>query len=251
MALFYQESKVYAGVWGIAITLGDLYVLTPRQKTLKLKAAKIQEAFDCDVLDLAWRSVVVGDRPDPEDVAAWSRPRQNDDVLRNWYPPEVGELPLPLARVICQRANCWWDAELRRRYAKAALGVIAAIFLVTVTIALIGHFRMDQWLLTVVLPLVPVFILGLRQFSEQKEAADRMDVLRHHAERIWRELLAGAPAESITQQSRELQDEIFDHRRRNPLIFDWVYRLLRDHQEELMNRAASDLIEEARTRLNL
>jgi uncharacterized membrane protein len=251
LALFYQESKVYAGFWGLAITLLDLVALTPWQKTLKIKAAKIQEEFDCDVLNLPWRSVAVGDRPDPEDVAAWSSPGKNDDVLRNWYPPAVGDLPLPLARVICQRANCWWDAELRRRYAKGALGVIAGIFLVTITIALAGHFRMDQWLLTIVLPLVPVFILGLRQSIEQKEAADRLDVLRRHTERIWRELLAGASAESVTQQSRELQDEIFDHRRRNPLIFDWIYRLLRDQQEELMNRAASDLIEEARTRLNL
>jgi SMODS-associating 4TM effector domain len=68
---------------------------------------------------------------------------------------------------------------------------------------------------------------------------------------MWAEILTGASDENVTRESRELQDEIFDHRRRNPLIFDWIYNLLRDGQEEQMNRAAAGLIEEAQTRLRL
>jgi len=67
---------------------------------------------------------------------------------------------------------------------------------------------------------------GLISTAGGSEAADRLDGLRRHAERIWGEILAGSSDDRITQQSRELQDEIFDHRRRNPLIFDWVYNLL-------------------------
>jgi len=35
----------------------------------------------------------------------------------------------------------------------------------------------------------------------------------------------------------------------NPLIFDWIYQRLRNRQEEQMNRSATELVEEARTRL--
>jgi hypothetical protein len=120
--------------------------------------------------------------------------------------------------------------------------------MVTLIIGLAGKFRIDQWLMTGIAPLIPVLILGLRQSAEQKEAAERLDALRRHAERMWNDILAGESAEEATQQARELQDEIFDHRRRNPLIFDWIYNLLRNRQEEQMNKAASALIEQARSK---
>jgi hypothetical protein len=252
LGLLFSQTKTYAALWGIGVTLLDLVLFTPWQKSLKVKAARIQEAFDCDVLELEWRGIRVGARPDPEEVAAWSRPDGRGDAgLRGWYPSAVGQLPLPLARVICQRANCWWDAELRRRYSRAALAVIGVILTISVITGAAGRFPLDQWILTGIAPLLPVFVLGLRQSIEQKEAADRLDALRRHAERIWGELLSGASAERMTALSRELQDDIFDHRRRNPLIFDWIYNLLRNHQEEQMNRAASELIEEAKRRLSL
>jgi hypothetical protein len=253
LSVFFPDTKVYAAMWGIGVTLLDLTLFTPWQKSLKTTAAKIQEAFDCDVLGLEWRSIRAGSRPDPEDIAQWSAPsgRDPDAGLKDWYPPAVGHLPLPLARAVCQRANCWWDAELRRRYARGAQAIVGAILAITVITGVVGHFRLDQWLLAGIAPLVPVFMLGLRQSMEQQEAAGRLDGLRRHAERIWDEILAGGSEDRITQNSRELQDEIFDHRRRNPLIFDWIYNLLRNRQEEQMNRAASDLIEDARTRLRL
>jgi hypothetical protein len=252
MGILAPDTKAYAALWGIGVTLLDLILFTPWQKTLKRKAAKIQEAFDCDVLSLEWRFIHVGPRPDPEDLTQWSRFRSADEpTVQNWYPTTVGELPLPLARVICQRANCWWDAELRRRYARAALAIIAVIFAITLVTGLAGHFTIDHWILNGVTPLVPVFILGMRQLIDQKEAADRLDALRRHAEGIWQETLAGIQEDRVTQQSRELQDEIYNHRCRNPLIFDWIYKLLWNRQEEQMNRAASDLVEEARSRLKL
>jgi hypothetical protein len=131
------------------------------------------------------------------------------------------------------------------------MGVVATILAITVMTGIVGHFQVEQWILTGVAPLLPVFMLGLRQSIEQRDAADRLDALRRHAEKMWSDILAGASDDKITQQSRELQDEIFDHRRRNPLIFDWIYSLLRNRQEEQMNRAAADLIEEAQTRLRL
>ena len=253
LGIFSPQTKIYAAVWGIGVALLDLAFFTPQQKTLKAKAAKIQEAFDCDVLGLNWRSIHVGSRPDSEEIMEWSSPRHADPKakLKDWYPPAVGQLPLPLARAVCQRANCWWDAELRRRYARASIWVVATILAITVITGIIGHFQVEQWILTGVAPLLPVFMLGLRQSIEQRDAADRLDALRRHAEKMWSDILASASDDKITQESRELQDEIFDHRRRNPLIFDWIYSLLRNRQEEQMNRAAADLIEEAQTRLRL
>jgi hypothetical protein len=248
LGMFSPESKVYAGVWGFAIAALDLFVFTPWQKALKSKAAKIQEAFDCDVLCLDWRSIKAGSRPDPEDVRRWSASTKSDPdkKTRDWYPIVVGQIRLPLARIVCQRANCWWDAQLRRRYARASQAVVVSVMVLTVFAGIIGRFRVDQWILSGVIPLLPVVVLGLRQSSEQMEAANRLDNLRKHTDRLWSEALAGAPDDQVTVQSRELQDEILDHRSRDSLIFDWIYDRLRNEQEDQMNRAAEDLVAEAK-----
>jgi hypothetical protein len=51
--------------------------------------------------------------------------------------------------------------------------------------------------------------------------------------------------ESTKAQSRFLQDEIFDGRKRNQLIFDFIFKILRPHTELEMNRGAGTLVKEA------
>lgn len=52
--------------------------------------------------------------------------------------------------------------------------------------------------------------------------------------------------DELTIESRELQDEIYDCRCKNPLIFDWIYdRLKRDHEVQ-MNIGAEALVAEAK-----
>ena len=63
--------------------------------------------------------------------------------LKDWYPPVVGDLPLPLARAICKRANCWWDAELRRRIPHVAVAVMVVIFAISTVSGIIGHFQVE------------------------------------------------------------------------------------------------------------
>lgn len=77
--------------------------------------------------------------------------------------------------------------------------------------------------------------LGYQQWMEHREAADRLDRLREHGERSWREALKDHNASTVEQDSRALQDEIFDGRKRNPLVFDLVFKRLRADQEAQMN----------------
>jgi hypothetical protein len=60
------EVRGFAAVWGALISFADLLWLTPWQKRLRERAARIQEAFDCDVLQLSWNDIKVGRSPDPE-----------------------------------------------------------------------------------------------------------------------------------------------------------------------------------------
>jgi hypothetical protein len=71
-----------------------------------------------------WNTFLVGSRIDPEDVfadACRSSATRTSKRLMNWYPLAVKELPLHLARLVCQRTNLWYDSALRKRYRRVLL----------------------------------------------------------------------------------------------------------------------------------
>ncbi|MGJ5672795.1 MAG: S-4TM family putative pore-forming effector [Nostochopsis sp.] len=62
-------------------------------------------------------------------------------------------------------------------------------------------------------------------------------------------LLQKVISKKLTQQDLEiesysLQTQIYDNRRRSPLILDWLYSRLRREHEEQMNKGAESLIQE-------
>lgn len=250
VVVFFPEFKAYSAFWGITATILDTVLFNPWQKSLKQKAARIQELFDCDVLQMDWRELKVGSRHDAETVAEAAskhkRKEQDFQKLKNWYPVSVGKLPLHLARIVCQRANCWWDAELRRRYAMVMMSIVGSLTLFVFLLGIIGGITLENFFLVVLAPLLPVFTFGIRQFNEHRESANTLDRLKGHSEKLWDKAVSGKfTPEELAIASRELQDEIYDHRKRSPLVFDWIYRRLRNTHEEQMNKGAEALVEEA------
>jgi Flp pilus assembly protein TadB len=250
IAAVIPQLRVYVAFWGILVTLLDIIVFTPRQKLLQEKAAKIQQLFDCDVLQMDWSKLNSGSRPEPEAVVEASlkhkRTDPNYSKLQNWYPVSVGQLQIHLARLICQRSNCWWDAQLRRRYAVWGILTVVGLTAIVFLVGLIGGLTLEKFFLVVLAPLIPAFVLGIRHYKEHSEAAIRLDRRRERAEELWNQAIKGrlAPQE-LTEESYKLQNEIYDNRHRNPLIFDLIYSRLRRQQEEQMNRGAEELVEEA------
>lgn len=249
LVAIFPKLAVYAGLWGIVAVLLELLVFSRLQKSTQEKAAKVQQIFDCEVLQFNWGSLNCGIRVEPELIIdASSRYRHknsNYSSLQNWYPIIVEQLPIHQARIICQRCNVWWDAKLRRRYSKWVVIILFTLTVSVFLIGLIGGLNLEKFLLAVLAPLMPAFVLGLRQYNEHNEAATRLDRLRENAEILVQKTVN----KKLTQQDLEMesysfQTQIYDNRRRSPLIFDWLYSRLRDRDEEQMNKGAESLIEE-------
>lgn len=253
--LFNSDYKVYVASWGLLVVLCDVYWLTPWQKSLRGKAARIQEAFDCDVLELKWNDLKAGKYPDPELVKAQSTKYEkwggDMPALKDWYSPLVDELPLHVGRIVCQRANCWWDSTQRRHYAAWLVGLVVLIFVVICGLALCGGASLEALLLKGILPLAPALLIALRQFNEQREAADRLDTLKDHCGKIWNEALSGKSKTTVTSMSRNMQDEIFENRRKAPPVLDFIFKRLRAEYETNMNHAAEHYIAEAKLALKI
>jgi hypothetical protein len=132
--------------------------------------------------------------------------------------------------------------------------VLASVIIVTLSmvgLGFIGGLTVEKLFLAILLPLSPALILGVRQFSEQTEAANRLDKLKEHAESLWLEICNGGARTKLANKSRALQDEIYENRKRSPLVFDWIFRKLRNDYESQMNHGAQDLAERAKRRLGI
>lgn len=243
--------NAYAALWGIGVTLLGLLVLTPTQKETQKEAAKIQHLFDCDLFQMDWQEFNIGSLPSPETIAEanskYSKGHKSYSHLENWYPEAVGQLSLPLARLVCQRTNCWWDADLRRRYAAWSIAITAILALLLLLIGLIRGLTLENFFLVVLAPLLPALILGITQYRENMQAAAKLDRLREKADEIWsRALYSGEPLAALHSDSVKLQDAIFDNRSTSPLIFNWFYQWLRDEKQAAMNKATEKLVQEAK-----
>jgi hypothetical protein len=240
--------KPYSALWGIIVVLVDVFFLESLKYSWCQQAAKIQEMFDCDVLSLEWNNFLAGRRPDTESILEaakkYKRTDQDFSKLKNWYPSVVGTLPIHLARIICQRANCWWDAKLRRRYAHRILLILCAVAVLILMIGLIGGMSVEKFILAVVVPLMPTFTIGIREYYKHRSSADLSDRLKELAEDVWERAKADGSSEKVLYDSRRLQDGIFNRRSNSALVFDWIYERLRNDQEEQMNKKAEDLVAE-------
>lgn len=244
--------KPIAAVTSIAIALVVNFFLIPYQRHVRTLAARVQESFDCDVLHLPWNTLLTGGQPDPETIiraAAVFKAKNGSqnpyEGLKDWYPVKVGELPMHLARIVCQRANCRWDAQLRRRYSSlVAVITVLGVFIAAVVTVQQG-LGVDA-LVVAVLIVLPLLIFGPRQYQEHMRAANSLDKLKAHAEVLWsRGLDSSTSIVELESDSRRLQDEIFRNRSSNPMIFNWLYNYLKRSQEEEMQLGASELVQRA------
>ena len=94
-------------------------------------------------------------------------------------------------------------------------------------------------------------MIALRQFTEQREAADRLDKLKDHCGTIWKEALSGRSESALTDMSRNLQDEILENRRKAPPVLDLVFKRLRNDYEANMNHATDYFVSEAKSALKI
>lgn len=254
LALLCPFAKGYVALWGVLVVLCDVFWLSPWQKRLRSSAAGVQELFDCDVLSLPWNDLKVGKRPDPELVKEQSEKystwANKMPPLNDWYPPEAGELPLHIGRIVCQRANCWWDSKQRRRYATSVIAIVFVVFVVVLILAMGNKLTVEDFVVKVLAPLAPALLLGIRQYFDHIEAAARLDKLKDHSEKLWSEALSGKKSPTyLTTAARGLQDEIIEGRRRSPLVFDAIFKLLRHDYDAQMNHGAAELVAEAKIKL--
>ena len=105
----------------------DEIMLKTLEAKFKKEAAAIQEAFDCFVFDIPWPEYKDISYPTADRINHLEGKATTHTLRKDWYPPgAIPNDPL-LAIAHCQRTNCWWDVNLRRKW-KSTLLVVFSVF---------------------------------------------------------------------------------------------------------------------------
>jgi len=234
-ALFIFVSYVALITWILlVITLAELFLL-PSTRNQRVNAAGIQELFDCQVLDLEWNDALA-DRPDPKvielAVERFNKRKDHDlawEDLRDWYEsPAISTATMTEARLICQRENIVWDAKQRSQLFNRLVAVTGGFVAILVAVTVILHWRIDQLLSGPILLIIPLIVALMRYASEHRTAAERLGRLQAVVNAILKD--AGRPYAdnvNITQQTRNVQNEIYRHRRDYVPVPNWIFEKFR------------------------
>lgn len=255
VAIAYPGLLVVASIYGLVIFVVDIAILESFIGRMKLKAAKIQEMFDCYVLDIPVSPLKAVNDVTIEEVLrnhdAYIKIPTNVEKIRNWYPVKVEKLPVEIARLICQRCNCWWDGNLRENYANLLKFIMLAVSIISLIIGIVTKMTLIDMLL-LYSGLVPFYQFGLTEADKNSKASLKLKDLLMYVENTWGMAMIGVlSSEQMVIESRRLQDEIFNHRSQAPLLLDFYYKVFRGRNEELMNRTVDSLIDEALERLGI
>jgi hypothetical protein len=241
---FNPALKLAAAAVGLTVAVLDVAVFDRLKGWMQERAAAVQELFDCRVLDLPWPRLKSAP-PDWEDVDGLAT-GQDVSTLRDWYPVSVGSLPMHAARVTCQRSNCRWDSKLRSYFRAGLIGFALLLLGAAILAALIRNLTFSDFVLALMAPVLPIALWAFREADRHAEAAARADRLKAFGDELWEEVLQQSITLHVARsEARRFQDEVYEHRRQSPVVFDWFYRLLRSRFEMQMQHSAEEMIAQA------
>lgn len=212
----------------LASWLLDELFLKRLETAFKTEGATIQEDFDCFVLDLPWPAHKGIQRSTPDRVKQLETVAKNTprvaEKLENWYTPDgIPHNPI-LAKIHCQRMNCWWDVNLRRRWTMALKIISWSLVILAFLLAIVTEITVAK-LVALIASSIRILAWGICEIKAQSATIKRIKRIHGYIS----ELLSKASLNS--SDIRGVQDEIFEHRRSSPPVPDWFYWRGRDAQE--------------------
>ncbi|MBI1328395.1 MAG: hypothetical protein GC166_00675 [Alphaproteobacteria bacterium] len=244
VAIFYSDLRPYTAAVSVILTVVDIAILDRLERTKVRVAALISEQFDCELLDMPWNAFVAGRMVDPEEIERASTLWKGDpSILLNWYPAAISRAPVALARIICQRSNLRFDSELRKQYSFLLLAFSSIVVLVLIAVAVVNELKFLDFVVTSIVPAAPILVWAVRERLRQNDTAAMVLNIKLEAEKFWDAAVTNAANSSVwLERSRAFQDAILLHRRSSPLIFPFIYDLMRSKLETEMVAGAEEML---------
>lgn len=241
-----RDISTWASSYGILIALLDVFLMSRIIKSKRELGAIIQEDFDTSVFQIPWNHILVGERPSPERIYELKQKylkRDNPETLSNWYPVDDQNLAGdPVSIIICQRTNLEWDSSLRRAAQLLSSLGLALSFISLVAVGIWLDVSLSQFVFSIFVPAFPLFLYGIKLFTEHSQSISRTTQVKGHAENIIQDIqTSNIDAETAARTVRQLQDAIYTHRSTSRPISDRLHKFFKKGYEEKARYAAKSL----------
>ena len=248
VSIFITNISLYSALYGICFYLFDSLIIEPLIIDRKTKAAKIQELFDCEVLEIEKSPFKAVSDVTVEEVLthydAHSKVETNIENIKDWYPKEVGELDISIARLICQRMNYGWDTKLRKSFSHL-LKIIAVFIAIMIIVGITVGRLPGQDLPLILSGILPLFRFCMKLYQDNKSSTEKLTKLNNYFDGLWERIKKDEVSEiKLGEAARRIQDEIYDNRTKNPLIPDVFYKFFRSKDESVMAKSAKSFVGE-------
>jgi hypothetical protein len=246
LATFSAPSRPWVALYGLVVSVLDIFWIDRSQRERLKVAAKLAEKFDCGVFRLPWNTFAVGKPVNAETIDAAARKWSGNEAhLLDWYTNIDDNAPLPLARIVCQRTNLWYDSLLRRRYGKILIGIVTAVIVLLIVVAAVRNLTVMDFV-AVAATVSPAVIWAIRERFRPSDAAESIETVMGEAEKLLEQAKAGQCDDAECERhSREFQDAIFGRRVANPLILPLIYKFMRPEMEKQMQAGVNDLLDDS------
>lgn len=241
--------------YGIIAVIVELLLIYFRDKKKEL-ASSVQENFDTNVFGIAKNENLGVVDIDDNTLLKYKNKidnGENTDELKNWYSKEITELQTNIAVLFCQRTNVYYDYNVRNNYIIAVILFFILTLLAILLCGLLKDMKLSEFLLKLFSAILPILIFSFNEIKKQKEAIKNIqDLQKIITNRIDETGLNSNASETVI---RQIQDRIYNNRKINPLIPDFLYRLLRNKKnnnlEQAMNFSISRKIQEMKEQENV
>jgi len=220
-----------------------------RERKLQHIAAHIQELFDTDVLCLEWPQYEIKARPTAEMVRFWAD-KYDEEAYQgkppeNWYEGNFESIPLPWARLVCQKANLSYDENLRRAYQNI---IIKYTVPTGVFFAAFAYFMPPQtlpWFSAFLASVSPFFLIAGKEWWDNQKAIDAIKAIKANIDNNWSDFLEKeVETTELKKAARNWQTNILGHRKSSPLAPSSLFKKLREVEEGVMSRSTDALAQD-------
>lgn len=241
LILIVPDWKIISIIWATLMLALDVLYFSKKQKEKKEMAARIQEEFAMNVLDIPWNELK-GEKIESTHIIETTErcDKTKFPPLTNWYTVSDTTKEFSVVRIECQQQDIRWDKDLREKYHKCITACLWVVLAIIILPGLIADMSFRNVFLYEIALAQPLLAILAREYLTHSEASKRLVRLNSYANKLKESATHGKYSlEELLVQSRRLQDEIYEHRKNAPLIWDWFFNKLKERFEKLAKHSSN------------
>jgi hypothetical protein len=222
------------------------YLFEKHIADIKETAAKIQELFDTYVLNINWNGILCLAKPEYNEIfqnySKHKSKRRDFSQFTNWYEPDIIRVTEQTGKLICQKTNCNYDSNIRKKYNGVIVFIGASTILLIFIFTVFSDITLSKLLLTVIFPSVPIIQWTHKNVLNNNDSIKNLEQLNNLLNSTWNDLKNGIQTKD--EVIRQIQDGIYLNRKGSPLIPDFIYDKLRNKLELETYYSVAQLVNE-------